>query len=210
MQLGDTRHWVGFTDYLIDNQEGPSYKATSKGVMGDQKEYSREKRRWRRVIFDRKDLMKRMRHHKDASSLGIRMDLVWEEVERTSKVVIVSFLYFIPWVSGLCNHFNIVFSMQLDRKEPLDSYLHLHCLWNRKCESIESKKTGTSRVSWEEHTIYCKRTPHTWLRSPLPPNIILLCSPWLPKNGMQGHFSIYIVDYSLQEPHLILWEIPWR
>jgi len=28
--------------------------------------------------------------------------------------------------------------------------------------------------------------------------------PWLPKIGMQRHFSIYIVDYSLQEPHLIL------
>jgi len=56
----------------------------------------------------------------------------------------------------------------------------------------------------------CKGTPHTWLRSPLPPNIISLCSPWLPKNGMQGHFSIYIVDYSLQEFHLILWGISWR
>ena len=39
-------------------------------------------------------------------------------------------------------------------EEPLDSYLYLHCFWNRKCESIESKKTGTSRVSWEEHRIY--------------------------------------------------------
>ena len=28
-------------------------------------------------------------------------------------------------------------------------------------------------------------------RPPLPPNIISLCSPWLPKNGIQGHFSIY-------------------
>ena len=39
----------------------------------------------------------------------------------------------------------------------------------------------------------CKGTPHIWLRSAplLPPNIISLCSPWLPKNGMQGHFSIY-------------------
>jgi len=26
---------VGLTDYLIGNQGGPSYKATSKGVMGD-------------------------------------------------------------------------------------------------------------------------------------------------------------------------------
>jgi len=56
----------------------------------------------------------------------------------------------------------------------------------------------------------CKGTPHTWLRSPLSPNLISLYSPWLPKNGMQGHFSIYIVDYSLQEPHLILWGISWR
>ena len=35
-------------------------------------------------------------HPKDVSSLGIGMDLVREEVEETSKVVIVSFLYFIP------------------------------------------------------------------------------------------------------------------
>jgi len=40
--------------------------------------------------------MKRMHHHKDMSSLGIGMDLAREEVEGTSKVVIVSFLYFIP------------------------------------------------------------------------------------------------------------------
>jgi len=26
---------------------------------------------------------------------------------------------------------------------------------------------------------------------PLPSNTNSLCSPWLPKNGMQGHFSIY-------------------
>ena len=39
-------------------------------------------------------------------------------------------------------------------KEPLDFYLHLHCLWSHKCESIESKKTGTSGVSWAEHRIY--------------------------------------------------------
>jgi len=44
-RLRDTRHRVGFTDYLIGNQGGPSYKATSKGVMEDQKEYSREKQR---------------------------------------------------------------------------------------------------------------------------------------------------------------------
>jgi len=40
--------------------------------------------------------MKRMYHHKDMSSLGIGMDLAQEEVKGTSKVVIVSFLYFIP------------------------------------------------------------------------------------------------------------------
>jgi len=66
---------VGFTDYLIGNQGGPSYEAVSKGVIGDQEEYSREKRRWRCVISDGKDLMKRMCHPKDASSLGIGMDL---------------------------------------------------------------------------------------------------------------------------------------
>jgi len=40
--------------------------------------------------------MKRTRHPKDVSLLGIGMDLVQEEVEGTSKVVIASFLYFIP------------------------------------------------------------------------------------------------------------------
>jgi len=40
--------------------------------------------------------MKRTYHPKDASSLGIEVDLAREEVEGTSKVVIVSFLYFIP------------------------------------------------------------------------------------------------------------------
>jgi len=40
--------------------------------------------------------MKRIRHHKDTSSLGIGIDLAREEIEGTSKVVIVSFLYFIP------------------------------------------------------------------------------------------------------------------
>jgi len=67
---------------------------------------------------------------------------------------------------------------------------------------------GLNKITRKDH--YCKGTPHTWLRSLLPPNIISLCSPWLPKNGMQEHFSIYIVDYSLQEPHLILWGISWR
>ena len=104
----------GLIDYLTGNQGELSYKATSKWVMGGQEEYSREKQRWRRIIFDGKDLMKRTRHHKDMSSLGIRTDLAREEVEGTSKVVIVSFLYFISWVSGLCNHFNIVSGVQLD------------------------------------------------------------------------------------------------
>jgi len=64
--------------------------------MGDQEGYSREKRRRRCVIFDGNDLMKRTCHPKDMSLLGIGMDLVQEEVKGTSKVVIVSFLYFIP------------------------------------------------------------------------------------------------------------------
>jgi len=40
--------------------------------------------------------MEKMRHPKDASSLGVGMDLAREDVEGISKVVIVSFLYFIP------------------------------------------------------------------------------------------------------------------
>jgi len=76
VQLGDNRYWAGFTDYLIGKQGRPSYEAALKGVMGDQEEYSREKQRWRRVIFDGKDLMKRIRHPMDVSSLEIGMDLV--------------------------------------------------------------------------------------------------------------------------------------
>jgi len=116
MQLRDTQYWVGLTDYLTGDQGGLSYKATSKGVIRDQEEYSREKWRWRRIIFNRKDLMKRTCHHKNTLSVGIWMDLAWEEAKGTSKVVIVSFLYFIPWVLGLCNHFNIVSGVQLDRR----------------------------------------------------------------------------------------------
>ena len=40
--------------------------------------------------------MRRICHHKDTSSLGIGADLAREELEGISKVVIVSFLYFIP------------------------------------------------------------------------------------------------------------------
>ena len=40
--------------------------------------------------------MEKMCHPKDVSSLGVGMDLAREDVEGISKVVIVSFLYFIP------------------------------------------------------------------------------------------------------------------
>jgi len=40
--------------------------------------------------------MKKTHHPKDASSLGIGMDLAQEEIEGTPKVVTVFFLYFIP------------------------------------------------------------------------------------------------------------------
>jgi len=39
--------------------------------------------------------MEKTCHPKDASLLGIRIDLAREEIEGISKVVIVSFLYFI-------------------------------------------------------------------------------------------------------------------
>ena len=42
----------------------------------------------------------------------------------------------------------------MKKKGPLDSYLYLYCLWNCECGSNESKKTGTSGVSWEEYRIY--------------------------------------------------------
>jgi len=72
----------------------------------------------------------------------------------------------------------------------------------------------------------CKGTPYTQLRSDpttdqillrniwtylhcskhtlLPPNALSLFGPWLPDAGMRGHCNIYNVDYSPQEPHLIL------
>jgi len=30
MRLGDTRHLLGLTNYLIDNQESPNYKTVSR------------------------------------------------------------------------------------------------------------------------------------------------------------------------------------
>ena len=46
--------------------------------------------------------------------------------------------------------------------------------------------------------------PHCSKCTPLPPNALSLFRPWLPKAGMRGHCNIYNVDYSPQEPHLIL------
>jgi len=46
--------------------------------------------------------------------------------------------------------------------------------------------------------------PHCSKHTPLPPNAVSLFRPWLPKAGTQRHYNIYIVDYFLQEPHLIL------
>ena len=40
--------------------------------------------------------MKKTHYPKDVSLLGIEVDLAREGIEGTSKVVIVSFLYFIP------------------------------------------------------------------------------------------------------------------
>jgi len=39
--------------------------------------------------------------------------------------------------------------------------------------------------------------------TPLPPNALSLFRPWLPMQGCQDTV-VYNVDYSLQEPHLIL------
>jgi len=46
--------------------------------------------------------------------------------------------------------------------------------------------------------LYCSKC------TPLLPNTLSLFRPWLPNAGMQGHCNIYNVDYSPQEPHLIL------
>jgi len=46
--------------------------------------------------------------------------------------------------------------------------------------------------------------PHHSKSTPLPPSTLSLFRLWLPNAGTQGHCSIYNVDYSLQEPHLIL------
>jgi len=51
--------------------------------------------------------------------LGVWKDLEYEGVKGILKVVIVSFLYFILWVSELCNNFNIVFGEQKDERENL-------------------------------------------------------------------------------------------
>jgi len=46
--------------------------------------------------------------------------------------------------------------------------------------------------------------PHCSKCTLLPTSTLSLFRPWLPNAGMQGHCNIYNVDYSLQEPHLIL------
>ena len=46
--------------------------------------------------------------------------------------------------------------------------------------------------------------PHYSKYTPLSPNALLLFRPWLLEAGTRGHGDIYIVDYSLQEPYLIL------
>ena len=46
--------------------------------------------------------------------------------------------------------------------------------------------------------------PHHSKSTPLPPSALSLFRPWLPNARMQEHYSIYNVDYSLQESYLIL------
>jgi len=38
----------------------------------------------------------------------------------------------------------------------------------------------------------------------LPSSTLSLFRPWLPNAGTRGHYDIYNVNYSLQEPYLIL------
>ena len=46
--------------------------------------------------------------------------------------------------------------------------------------------------------------PHCSKCTLLPPNALLLFRPWLPNTETRGYCNIYNVDYSPQEPHLIL------
>ena len=46
--------------------------------------------------------------------------------------------------------------------------------------------------------------PHHSKSTLLPPSALLLFRPWLPNAGIRGHCNIYNIDYSLQEPYLIL------
>jgi len=50
-------------------------------------------------------------------SVGFWEDLEQKGVNGILKVVIVSFLYLISWVSAICNIFNIVFRVQLDQRK---------------------------------------------------------------------------------------------
>ena len=62
-----------------------------------------------------------------------------------------------------------------------------------------------TRLGW-----YCKGTPHTWLRSAprcLPTQIYCVASGY--QRMECRDILVYIVDYSLQEPYLILWGISW-
>jgi len=76
------------------------------------------------------------------------MSSFWEDlgqkgVEEILKVVIVFFLYFILWVSGLCNNFNIVSGAGWKRKNllALTSIITVSRIVKYKtieCKSLES------------------------------------------------------------------------
>ena len=57
-----------------------------------------------------------------------------------------------------------------------------------------------------DQILLCNIWPYPYCSkcTPLLPNTLSLFRPWLPNTGMQGHCNIYNVDYSPQEPHLIL------
>jgi len=72
--------------------------------------------------------------------LGVWEDLEWEGVKGALKVIIVSFLYLILWVSELCNNFNIVSGEQDEKEENLLALTSIITAFGIiKCETIKCK-----------------------------------------------------------------------
>jgi len=91
------------------------------------------------------------------SLVGFWEDLGQKGVKEILKVVIVSFLYFIPWVSGLCNNFNIVSGAGWKEKNLLVLTSITTVSGIVKCKTIECKSSESVEYL-EKNTEYIQNS----------------------------------------------------